>query len=431
MANSVAPPNVIAPRYQARFACIGAACEDTCCAGWSISVDADHFRKMRAALGKSKEDRATFEASVKPVQSNATRSRYALVVLNGASGRCNFLEDSSLCMLHARHGEWLLPDTCATYPRRQSIVRTPDSERLEVACVMSCPEAARLALLSKDAMELVDVQRQGMIVREHWMQLNDPSLTKEIYDAALDIVRGALLQIISGAPSLTAGLATCAALADQLGPAFGRNVPTPIHPDTLLAMIAEFSRPEISAQMEAELRKIDVPLTVPMLPLLQVLSTRFELAHGHFSILLKNAVNAFGISQNTIVADVARAYEAERDAVGPLVESRLNELLLNYVLQHVFSYWYTHASNLGIYVRGLFLRVAFLRFLTFAHPDIIALKNGGTESDAARTVERVVVEVVYKMTRDIDHHGPFVLLLDQVLPAALPGLEHALTLLKL
>ena len=100
-------------------------------------------------------------------------------------------------------------------------------------------------------------------------------------------------------------------------------------------------------------------------------------------------------------------------------------------MQHVFSHWYTRAPNLGTYVRGLLLRCALVRFLVFAHPEIQALCTGATAGDATRAVERVVVEIVYKFTRDIDHNPAFLDLLDKALPATMPGLEHALTLLMI
>jgi lysine-N-methylase len=448
MANSVAPsspspspspspsadPAVIAPRYQTRFSCLGGACEDTCCKEWSISIDAEHFRKMRSVLGQTKKDRETFESSVKKIKGpSGTKDRYALIVLNPSTRRCNYLDDKAMCGLHGKYGEKVLPDVCATYPRRQSLVRAADgTPRFEVSSALSCPEAVRQALLPKDAMELVDMDR-NTISRDLFVQINNSALEEngEIYDAALDPVRASLLQIISGAPSMAAGLATVAALADALGSGFARKALAPIDAATLLATLEDFARPQVSAQMGTGLAKINVPMDVPIRSLLQLLATRISMPEGHFGSVLAHATRAYGISENTIVSDVSKAFIEHRDPVLPAVAKRFDELLTNYVLQHTFSYWYTHASNLGIYVRGLILRVALIRFLAFAHPDVQALKNAATESDGARTIERVIVEIIYKMARDIDHHGPFMQLLDQALPATMPGLEHALTLLKL
>ncbi len=428
MAKSMAAPNVVAPRYQTRFSCIGGACEDTCCAKWGISIDADHFRKMRTILGQTKKDRAAFEASVKRVRSGGSKEKYALIVLNEKTNRCNFLDGDSLCSIHARFGAEALPSICATYPRRQSIVRSSDNTRLEVAAVLSCPEAARQALLPKDAMELVESDL-GAIAGDHWLQMADGS-SGELYDDGLDVVRGALLQMISGAPSASAGLATAAAFAEALGPGFARKVAAPIDAQTLLRLAAEFTEPETSARMAAELGKVEVPLAVPLRAILQILSTRFQDPHGQFGLLLQ-AAKAYGITASTVVSDVAEKYAAHRDPIAARVEARLDAMLSNYALQHVFSHWYTKSPDLGVYVRGLVLRVALVRFLFFAHPDVVALGVAATDGDVTRTTERVVVETVYKLTRDIDHNPAFLRLLDQVMPATMPGLEHALTLLAI
>lgn len=430
MSTPTASPRILAPRYQTRFACIGSACEDTCCAGWTIHVDEEHFREMRAVLGETREGAALFDANVKRVSIKPTKERHALVVLNSSSGRCNFLDDRSLCKLQSRYGERVLPTVCATYPRRQSVVHTTTEDRREMALLLSCPEAARLALLAKDAMELVDVDGAQPREREQFVQWNDGSV---LYDAALDVVRSTLLAIMSGAPSLEGGLATLAALADALGEGFSRDAKAPIEPEVLLETLEAFTAPEVAQQIHRDLAATSIPLAVPMRTLLEVLAKRVALPEGHFGALLRHVIAAYGVSQTTIVRDVVEAYVARRDAVLPLVGVRLDEMLSNYVQQHVFAYWYTQAPDLGIYIRGIIVRIAFLRFLVFAHPDVHALKEakGATPSDATPTIERALVEVVSKMTRDIDHHASFVALLDRVLPAAMPGLEHALTLLKL
>jgi len=388
---------------------------------------------MRTTLGQTKKERETFESSVRRIRKNGTKDRFALIVLNPSTRRCNFLDDNAMCGLHGKYGEKILPDVCATYPRRQSLIRSGDgTPRFELSLALSCPEAVRQALLPKDAMELVDMDRNA-VGRDLFVQIDNTALEQntQIYDAALDAVRGAMLQIMSGAPSVSAGLATLAALADSLGPSFARDADKPIDGPALIEMLETFSQPKIAAQMGAELPKINVPLEMPMKPLLQLIAARFALPEGHFGAVLRHAITAYGISDTTIVSDVAQKYAAHRDAVLPVLEKRLDELLTNYVMQHAFAYWYTKAPNLGVYVRGLILRVALLKFLVFAHPEVQALKTAATVSDGTRTIERVIVEIVYKMARDVDHHGPFMQQLDQELPATMPGLEHALTLLKL
>ena len=62
-ASAGASPPPLAARYVARFACIGPACEDTCCSGWSIPVDRDHYRRLKQVMGGSAAERERFRAA--------------------------------------------------------------------------------------------------------------------------------------------------------------------------------------------------------------------------------------------------------------------------------------------------------------------------------------------------------------------------------
>ena len=39
------------PHYYKKFRCIASACEDTCCAGWAITIDPKSLKKYRQAEG--------------------------------------------------------------------------------------------------------------------------------------------------------------------------------------------------------------------------------------------------------------------------------------------------------------------------------------------------------------------------------------------
>jgi len=38
---------ILIPDYFPEFSCLGASCEDTCCAGWKVTVDKTTFQKYR------------------------------------------------------------------------------------------------------------------------------------------------------------------------------------------------------------------------------------------------------------------------------------------------------------------------------------------------------------------------------------------------
>jgi lysine-N-methylase len=152
------------PAFYGAFQCIGAACEDTCCEGWGVSVDKATYEKYQNCSGSELSPKLEQLVTIKTVGSNST---YASIQLTGA--RCPFLADG-LCDIQKELGEGYLSHTCATYPR---MLNTFGHHR-ERSLDLSCPEAARLALLDVRPMtfcETGDLDRPDMAVRKLVLRL--------------------------------------------------------------------------------------------------------------------------------------------------------------------------------------------------------------------------------------------------------------------
>jgi lysine-N-methylase len=132
---------LVRPTYSKSFHCAGAACEDTCCQGWSVYIDQAAYEKY-------------LELPVSPLQSliasnmlviaeGAKPASFARIQMNSAN-QCPLLSEERLCRIQAEFGEGWLSHACATYPR---ILVQAGGEK-ETALALSCPEAARLVLLS-------------------------------------------------------------------------------------------------------------------------------------------------------------------------------------------------------------------------------------------------------------------------------------------
>ena len=143
----------IAPRYAARFRCIGAECEETCCSGWEVPVDEEHYTRLEQKMQGTSQEREEFRSGfASPPTSVDGKGKHALIVLK-EDGGCHFLSEDWLCSLQKRYGGDVLSDTCATYPRQVKLV----GERIELTAKVSCPEVARLLLLVPDACEVVEI----------------------------------------------------------------------------------------------------------------------------------------------------------------------------------------------------------------------------------------------------------------------------------
>jgi len=141
-------------RYSESFKCIGSACEDTCCQGFTVPVEQATWEKYKAlppspfqilvqsSVKREPENAEAYPAGVTPP--------YATIRMNSANV-CPLLTEQKLCGIQAELGEGLLSHTCATYPR---IVHSVDSMK-EAALTLSCPEAARHVLLNSNLLHRV------------------------------------------------------------------------------------------------------------------------------------------------------------------------------------------------------------------------------------------------------------------------------------
>jgi lysine-N-methylase len=139
--NAATPPPrraYLRPHYVEPFRCIGPACEDTCCQGWSVPIDQATYEKY-AAIETMKPHLGTV---IMPNPEGAKRSDFARIRTTSTSA-CFFLDEEHLCTIQKQHGPSFLSNTCATYPR--SIATHAGVEERSLS--LSCPEAARLTLL--------------------------------------------------------------------------------------------------------------------------------------------------------------------------------------------------------------------------------------------------------------------------------------------
>ncbi len=119
-----------------KFQCLGEKCEDTCCKGWGMQVDASHKALYR-------ERAPELLSAVTSGESGCVMKRDA------ATDYCVKFADG-LCAIHRDYGTDFLSDACHFFPR---ITRKFGNE-MRMSGALSCPEAARLALFEEDAFTL-------------------------------------------------------------------------------------------------------------------------------------------------------------------------------------------------------------------------------------------------------------------------------------
>jgi lysine-N-methylase len=160
------------PTYAESFHCIGSACEDTCCQGWSVPVDQaayERFQQLPDSPLRSLIEASIIEASIltAPPQGAvdervAKPASFAQIRMDGQN-QCPLLTEERLCRIHASLGEGFLPRICATYPRVINEIGGFE----ETALALSCPEAARLVLLDPELLAPVQLAQKGLAAAGH------------------------------------------------------------------------------------------------------------------------------------------------------------------------------------------------------------------------------------------------------------------------
>ena len=142
--------------YPEAFRCIGSDCEDTCCQGWNVPIDLITYEKYKdlPASPLSKLISESVDRNQESAARGTAAGEAAPAVNPGAFAQirifgtehCPLLTTDRLCRIHAELGPQMLSYACATYPR----IVHEFGELKETALALSCPEAARLVLLSAD-----------------------------------------------------------------------------------------------------------------------------------------------------------------------------------------------------------------------------------------------------------------------------------------
>ena len=169
------------PSYMEQFQCIGSSCEDTCCAWWRIGIDKRTYERYRSIPEQAERERIVSQLEMKP---GGSAHDYAAFTMNPGTGDCSMLCEG-LCTIQAKLGEEYLSGTCSTYPRKANA----QGGIVELSAVLSCPEAARLALLREDALRMTDaaaVRTPNLLIAEQPAAGTDPRQPSHHYRAIRD-----------------------------------------------------------------------------------------------------------------------------------------------------------------------------------------------------------------------------------------------------
>ncbi|WP_312109724.1 flagellin lysine-N-methylase [Brevibacillus reuszeri] len=141
----------LVPQYMKDFQCIGSFCEDTCCQGWTVSIDKQTYKRYKNI--RDKQFAPLIKEHITRVKNETTDFNYAKIKMDSQNA-CPFLNNDKMCSFQLKLGETYLSSVCSTYPRILNSI----NGSLEQSASLSCPEAARLALLNPDIMQFDEIE---------------------------------------------------------------------------------------------------------------------------------------------------------------------------------------------------------------------------------------------------------------------------------
>ncbi|MDX2193353.1 MAG: flagellin lysine-N-methylase [Gemmatimonadales bacterium] len=403
---------LVGPRYVAGFACIGGACEDSCCsAGWGIPISRHDHDRLRAALDDAPDGARAFAAGVLPVPApDASDATFALL-RRDAAGRCTFLEADGLCGVQRAHGADTLNDTCTDFPRSTRQL----GDRFELVLALSCPEAARRSLLVDGAMELVPLARALASRAPAGMPLAQPGAPA--WEHALEPLRAALLAPLADTRlPVAVRLVLVTAVAQAVAPEVHARAAT-IDRAALDDTCAAIHDPDARAALAADAAAMaeDVPADRALLGVIAFLHGR--LGHGlqpKFLTLVQGALATLGASAEaetpptaaTLLHALDQRRKAWHAALGPRLDRAVANMAMNVVLKEPVVRWPDPVA----YVTELMLRIATFRVLLVGHPALDARyradRAGGPPlgPEDAGLLDACIVEVAYLLGRYLEHN---------------------------
>lgn len=413
---TVHPTSATTTRYAARFQCIGAACEDSCCAfAWRVVLDKPDYSRLKAALAGTPGERERFDRGCARSPGAGEAARPYATLQRAGDGRCVFLEPGGLCSVQATHGAAALPGVCATYPR----VVTRVGDRLSLTTGLSCPEAARLCLLADDAtdVEAADpAPPERLLVRHHLPERSGDPFVRNFLP-----IRGAFVALLLRREyPMASRLHAALHLARRLDDA-RRGSPAAAADARVLDAIAACTAEETVGRLHRECRA-GTPALEETLALVEQILVTLRREQGATRLAALIPTDFDGLSDR---------YERGRRAW----EGAFPDRIPRYATNGAANFWlrdpFTAAPDLVSHTLDLCARLAAIRFLLFTHP---ALRRLGApaagDPDHAAALDRAAVETVYTFSRAVEHGDGTRALLRGYVAEHVRGRRRALELVR-
>lgn len=403
------------PRYMHQFQCVGSSCPENCCTGWRVAVDKPTFQRYQTV-------------KIEPLASLIKQHVRRGVIPNAHAGidlkreqPCHFLDSERLCQIQSQLGSDALSETCNNYPRAYAQA----GEQLQMVANLSCPEAARLALASPEAMDMlplalpyanaqlvpVTTVRPATNAQETDLVKRHAALLHEVVEAALRwphfnasqalIYAGLILRRV-------ANLCAETALPKEAGPEALAQADM-----GMAEVLGRYLDPNALAQASRSAKDLKTPCRQQVSILLQT-TQQFIVQHGmraNFRQMFDEVKQGLALTPEVaeaaeskdggdLLGEVTARYEAARADYFDPVDQAHPHLLKNYLLNDLARSLFPRrgTATLEADFMSLALRYAMIRCC------LIGLAAAQKEAFTAEQFPRVV----YLVARNVEHSADLI-----------------------
>ena len=401
-----------------RFACIAGRCEDSCCEGLTVTLDAGSIERLQSVLSESAEGRERLRRLVVLGQAGGPAPARPHVQLD-QQGACPLLEADRRCGVQVSAGEAALPTACAIFPRTALAV----GEHLEVGGSLACPEVSRLVLLANEPAQLRPASRP-MLPRRYVGAAVAADPTDGFGHHFLE-VRGFLLRLIRREDlSLATRLVAAGHFADRVKDFFHAGTAEWRDPgraarasERLHAELADAESELQLARLSDDMCEVKIPGDSTAAMLATLLLERKRLPHSRRFGELVNAafasLQAEALGRDARVGDgvtpeqLWHVYSRRRGALEARLLERNHQLAINFCEHFLLRHPYTGSRSLLEFLYGMMVQLAAVRFLVLGHPDIADLLNAQPSASDRERLDQVMVHVCQTFTKAIGHQPAY------------------------
>lgn len=308
---------VLIPTYLEDFNCIGPACEDTCCAGWQVTVDEKTFKKYKKL--KTSTLKKSIEKSLKRNRQNPNFFSYGSIKLD-KKGACPLLTPNGLCSIHAELGGNYLSHTCSTYPRYTHQLNGIFEQSLTV----SCPEAARLALTNPMGIDFIEAK----LPSSPWIELVKNTTAHNLWPLRIAAIR--LLQ--QSHTSIENRLITLGLFLQKI-----QNEP-PNNEHAFEQTIQTYEQRLTQSEYIQQLAKLPLNTAFQLEMMTVITNQRSTIIHQRFLECLNETIVGLHLNdENYTNDDKINLYTEIKNGAYQIFISKHEYLLENYLVNHVFK----------------------------------------------------------------------------------------------